>query len=41
MAIKNIRVLLDKITHGKDTSDEKNEPRLKFVERYESREIRT
>lgn len=35
------RALLDKITHGKDTRYEKNEPRLKFVERYESKEIHT
>lgn len=35
------RVLLDKITHRKDIRDEKNEPRLKFVERYESKEICT
>lgn len=41
VAIKNIRVLLDKITHRKDIRDEKNEPRLKFVETHESKKICT
>lgn len=43
MAIKkkSKRTLLDKNSHGKDISDKKNEPRLKFEEIYESKEICT
>lgn len=38
---KSKRTLLDKNSHGKDISDKKNEPRLKFEEIYESKEICT